>query len=76
MHVDNVCVCSSRKDLAISCSTEIAPAGGNGSNGSKVWVTPEAQDTQTFPDNRIRKWEAFLMNMVISSRIGILAGNI
>lgn len=55
--------------------TEILPALGSGSNGSKLRATLKHRMFRPFQTIEIRKWEGFIMNMVIFPRTGILAGN-
>lgn len=55
--------------------TETLPASGNGSNGSTLWAMLKHRMIRRFQTIEIRKWEGFIMNMVIFPRTGILAGN-
>lgn len=55
--------------------TEILPALKSGSNGSKLQATLKCRRLRPFQTIEIRKWEGFVMNMVIFPRTGILVGN-
>lgn len=58
------------------CSIEIPPAGRRGPTAQNSGPYQKHRMLRSFQTREIRKWEGFIMNMVISPQIGILGGNI
>ena len=58
------------------CSIEIPPAGRSGPMAQNCGPYQNHRMLRSFQTREIRKWEGFIMNMVIFPKIDILGGNI
>ena len=58
------------------CSIETPLIGRSGPVAQNSGPYQKYRMLRSFQTREIRKWEGFIMNMVISPQIGILGGNI